>query len=233
MFASELYEEFLEYREPMLEIESFYTQLKERKIEALPKAIDEKQVINRNGLYYIQGLLCRTICLIEGVFLAANHYNPLVGILTVRAQFETTGALALLLDKLIKFHEGNLDARAMGTILEKMILGTRLCELIEDHEAPKSDSIMNYIDSVDIMLCGLGIDTEEYDFRKMYEFLSEFCHPNPYGLALTHRFDRGSACFSSVPSMSKREFGVITHLSFSLPLFMNFYDDALGKLRNA
>jgi len=230
MFTAELYKEFDKYKEDMSEIEDNYVEHKKRQLRSLTRPTEPDQLIIHNGVYYLQLLLCRSINLIEGVFLAVNVKNPLIAILATRAHFETTGALALFADKVTRFHKGTMDIRSIEKILQKLVLGTRFCELHDRFNAPKSENVMNYIDAIDKMLCGLGVENKEANFRKNYEFLSEFCHPNTYGVALTHQLVAGSAIFNTSPTLSEKEIALVKHICYSASLFILLYDDVLEKL---
>jgi hypothetical protein len=91
-------------------------------------------------------------------------------ILLARASMETCAALWYLSEIL----EGAVDAQVIGETdqhLMQLLLGTR----IDTDVLPKSENVLNFVDRVDKTIAG---------FRKQYEQLSEFAHPNWSGTVL-------------------------------------------------
>jgi hypothetical protein len=148
--------------------------------------------------------------------------------LNTRAHFEVTGALGYVLNLLGKYYDASKDKEEVQLHLNKLILGRRFGDLKKPFE---SINVLNLIDEADKVFNRMAKDKVNM-LRDAYEWLSEFCHPNSYGLIFKARkkVDRVIS-FSDVRKLSSDEFANIEYLRLSMPLFFNYYDQILRMIK--
>lgn len=113
-----------------------------------------------------------------------------MSVLALRAHFETTGALALLLKKYNQYLTNKIEQKDFEDNLRSLYLGIKDNQNLP--EAPNPQNAMKLIDSVDHFLKSYGLKGKL--FREGYDFLSEICHPNSFGYMLGHKIlDKGKA----------------------------------------
>lgn len=107
--------------------------------------------------------------------------------LSLRALFETTGSLALLLKKYNQYKNGTLQHDLFEDTIRRLYLGIK--DKTQLPEAPDPINVMTLIDSMDHYLKSkYGI--RDSKFRRFYDDLSERCHPNSFGYLLGHTIDK-------------------------------------------
>lgn len=182
-----------------------------------------KRLIGQNGIIIIHQLLRRSIALCDSTSTALDDENILTLALTVRAHFETTGVMALMKKKLETFYAEKLSFESIDEFLKSAMLGSRYIE--HDTEiVPKPVQAMNGIDSVDEFFKLLGI-TPVAQFRKQYDLLSEYCHPNFHGTSFTMEVtDTGVVFFDPRVRFQDHAEIVLHCLNMSLDLFFQFFD---------
>jgi hypothetical protein len=67
-------------------------------------------------------------------------------------------------------------------------------------------------------------------FRKSYDHLSEFCHPNDYGFQLTKKINSGIVTYYDSPILSKEHLSFIHNFLITAPAMIWFYDKAYELL---
>ncbi|TYS66353.1 hypothetical protein FZD47_02380 [Bacillus infantis] len=148
-----------------------------------------KTLIGQNSIVFIQTNLFRAQKLAYGYIDSLNKQNPLLGTLSARAHFETTGALALFLKRYLQYHRGKIDLELLDNTLKTLYLGVKDKAVIP--EAPDPFNVMKLIDAVDDVL-RTEYNFKEQIFRTYYNDLSETSHPNSFGYFLGHNFkDKG------------------------------------------
>jgi hypothetical protein len=141
--------------------------------------------------------------------------------LNTRAHFEVTGALGYVLNLLAKYYGASKEKEEIQFQLNRLILGRRYGDLKKPFE---SINVLTLIDEADKMFNRMANDKVNM-LRDSYEWLSEFCHPNSYGLIFKARkkVDR-MISFTDVRRLSQDEFDNIGYLRLSMPLFFDYYD---------
>lgn len=154
--------------------------------ELTPASPTPKNLIGQHCIVFLQTNLLRTKMLAKGYVDSLNKQDPLSAALTVRAYFETTGALAFLLKMYNQFREGTISEEDIEKVSSSLYLGVK--EKGELIDAPDPVSIMKLIDSADHFL-KKEYEVKDERFRKSYDALSEICHPNSFGYMLGYRID--------------------------------------------
>lgn len=137
-----------------------------------------KMVWKTNATY--QCLIRRTLDAVDGMRAAWNAGNLLTAITMARSLIEIAAIVRHLTDSIEKaIREKDVDA------LDKAVMsvgfGTRIEDLYEDElakEEYKAQNILTTIDKMDKKMFQDGIPR----LRKTYDFLSEFVHPNSFGI---------------------------------------------------
>jgi hypothetical protein len=142
--------------------------------------------IGQNCMVLLQTNLYRVKLLTKGYLEGLNKGNPLLSILNLRALFETTGSLALLLKKYNQYLEGVISHDVLDETIGKLYLGGKIKG--EHLTMPDPVNVMTLIDAVDHYLKQVGIRNSE--FRNSYDDLSERAHPNSFGYFLGHHIDK-------------------------------------------
>ncbi|MFD1772350.1 MULTISPECIES: hypothetical protein [Paenibacillus] len=147
-------------------------------IKTQSKLEKPERLLGENGLLYIQRTLYRSQVIIEGVVLSLNNRNVLMAILGVRSHIEITGTLTYLHKRLKSFYAGNISYEDLDRSLYRLSLGGK----VKDHsDMPDPIGVMDLIDSIDDYYKKIS-GSKEKMFRVAYDNLSEFCHPNCFGL---------------------------------------------------
>jgi hypothetical protein len=195
-------------------------------------ATNPKILFGYNGLHLCQLLLFRSKSLIEGSIVTLNHHNILSSLTCIRAHFETTGKMALLLKRLKSYYEGNIDFETIDKDLSRLFLGSRTFEL---EEVPDPVQVMDLIDSVDhyIKKYLLPHDAEDRKFRSLYDDLSDYCHPNFHGLCCGSEIDNieKAVVFHTTGTMQDIYFPIFFDLNMSSRLFLHFYEESANLLK--
>jgi hypothetical protein len=122
------------------------------------------------ALWFRESLCWRMAQLSRSALECFENKKLASAILLTRASMETCAALWYLSDIL----ESAVEVQAIGETdqrLMKLLLGTK----IDTNVLPKAENVLNFVDRVDKKISG---------FRKQYERLSEFAHPNWSGSVL-------------------------------------------------
>ncbi|GED55464.1 hypothetical protein EDM54_23835 [Brevibacillus borstelensis] len=216
------------------EIEKLLLEHSERYV-GISKPLPSKPVrlIGQNGVHYLQLSLSRSHSLIKGAILALNNKNPLLAILAVRAHFETTGGVSYLLKKLDSFYKQRISEELLNQSLKRLHFGVKLPEF-SPLNPPDPINVMSLIDSVDEMITKMPQNNGTIDFRRCYDNLSEFSHPNNLGMTMDVHFNKiGITRFYFSSQLPKSEFDMINyHLVITSGLFIHAYDECLKLLVN-
>lgn len=153
-----------------------------------PVSVRPKSLIGQNCMVFLQTNLFRTKMLAKGYIDGLNKQNAIVSTLSLRAYFETTGALALLFKKYNQYSQETISEEELSETLGSLYLGVK-SKGEELFDAPDPINVMNLIDAVDYFL-RTNYEIGDKKFRKSYDALSEVCHPNAFSYMLGHKVDR-------------------------------------------
>ncbi|AEY65764.1 hypothetical protein [Clostridium sp. BNL1100] len=214
----------------MQELEDCFSEYSSRFIYKMyPMPENTENLLGRNSMHYIQMALCRSRLLAEGVLTSLNTKNGLLAMLSVRAHLEVTGALAFFLKKLHNYYNNIITYQILNEALQRLILGTKTKELSENAPAPVN--VMTLIDAADEYL-GKTRNSGIKEFRKNYNYLSEYCHPDFFGITMQSRIDStGIATYSFFNHIKEQDFTFLNSLLLSLSTFFLLYDSILELLR--
>jgi hypothetical protein len=129
---------------------------------------------------YRQSMLYRTVALTSGCALCWNAGNSLCSMLTARALIET---IALLIDFESRLH-GLLDREDLAGIdqlIMRLSFSTRDQDWLAEHPDCEAVSVLTLVDKLSKL-------TDIDGLRRIYDMLSERCHPNSAG----HQFFFGT-----------------------------------------
>lgn len=207
----------------LIEYENRYIQ------KLVPQSSKPSRLVGQNGLHYIQLALYRSKLLIYGCISSMNSSNGMLGILSTRAHFEVTGAVAYFYKRLKSFYSSNITHEALDETLNRLTLGGRIKEL---ERAPDPINVMSLIDAADeyfkkIKKNGVSM------FRSSYDFLSEFCHPNYCGISIGADINKiGVVRYRDILELSKEDLVFFNYLLMSVNSFLLFYDLIFEMLRD-
>jgi hypothetical protein len=187
-----------------------------------------ERLLGQNGLHYIQLSLYRSTILIEGCSVAINHQNGLMTALGARAHFEITCAIAFFLKKLNSFYNGFITYENIDETLGRLTLGISSKGNIP--EAPDPISVMNMIDAADDLVKKRA-NVKKSIFRDSYDELSEFCHPNSFGIYMGTTVNKvGVIRYDNQLELHKKMFHFVNRLLITASAFLMFYDQAYEML---
>lgn len=173
------------YVDLIKEFEDFHFSNFISKLKPLP--VRPERLLGQNGLIYIQSALYRSYFLSKGVVDSLNNNNILSGLINVRAHFEMTGALGFLLRKLIQFYNNEISSEKFNECLLRLSLGVK--REVEMENVPAPINVMTMIDDADKLFKNMSKSKEKI-FRNSYDYLSEYCHPNSFGLQLSREINK-------------------------------------------
>lgn len=197
-----------------------------QRIKPLPSK--PSRLLGQNGLHYIQLSLFRSKALLEGVVTSVNSGNGLLAMLATRAHFETTGGLSCFFKKLRSFYDSVITYEELDKALFKLILGTRAGEI---EKVTESFNVLTMIDTVDEYFTHIS-PRRVQTFRKTYELLSEYCHPNFSGITIGAQWEKniGIVGFKQSLELLNEDLAVSSYLLISTTAFLRFYDMCFSLL---
>ena len=207
--------------------EKYYKDHNERyifKLKPLPQK--PKRLLGQNGLDYLQMALGRSRFLLDGIELSLNCGNMLLVALAARAHFEITGGVAYFLTKYKKFCNNEMTYDKIEPMVDKLILGTYDSELLKIHNAPRPIRVGKMIDAADSLFNQMS-NKERNIFRDCYNFLSEFCHPNNFGLNLVKMIDeKFIVTYFKKTHIMRKDISILPTILISVQSFLWYYDKA-------
>ncbi len=191
-------------------------------MKPLPKR--PQLLLGQNGFHFLQTSLFRSRKLMEGFVLSLNMNNPLVAVLTTRAHFEVTGAVAYFYKKLDSFYKGNIEYERVNEVLQKLTLGVKSKGNLM--HAPDPVNVMSLIDAADELFQKMSKSNEKI-FRAAYDDLSEICHPNSFGSILSADVNSdGLVKYKNKDEILTIKWFHIHDFSITISSFMYFYENA-------
>ncbi len=214
----------------MQELEDCYSEYSSRFIYKMyPMPENTTNLLGRNSMHYIQMALCRSKLLAEGVITALNAKNVLLAMLSARAHLEVTGALAFFFRKLHNYYSNVIPYEILNEALQRLILGSKSFEL--SGSAPAPVNVMTLIDAADEYLGKKG-KRDIKNFRENYNYLSEYCHPDFFGITMQSHIDNtGITTYSFFNHLKEQDFTFLKSLLISLSTFFFLYDSILELLK--
>jgi len=152
----------------------------------IPISGSPERLLGQNVLQYLQMALYRSYLLSCGVIDSVNNNNQLTIAINVRAHFEMTGAIAHLMRKMMSYYSNSIEYSELHDVIARLSLGIKGQER-ETWGAPEPINVMSMIDAAD-KLFGKLKGSKETMFRSSYDTLSEYCHPNSFGLQISCDF---------------------------------------------
>lgn len=190
------------------------------KIIPLPEKSDK--FLGQNSMFYIQLALCRSKLAVDGVISALKEQNILLVMLAVRAHFEVTGALAYYHKKVDNYYHDTIPYEVLNQSLHRLVMGVKSEE--REVHTPDPVNVMTMIDAADDFFREAEQESS-VSFRKKYGFMSEFCHPNFYGITMQSDInEQGVVHYKFGSHMEKKDLVVIRYLIESISAFLNLYD---------
>lgn len=230
MFSLEIKSQYPELYDDLTRIEECDLKYEERFYSKLESQKERPQrLLGHNASALIQKLLTRSRYLFQGFIRSFNDGNATVGFLSVRSHYETTGALACLLKWLQKFYGSKCTYEELDKMLYRLFMGGRFFPdktIPKYSHAPDSVNVLSLIDDVDTLFKQMGGTTDK-PFRKNYEYLSEFCHPNFLGISQGSKaiMPEGVYEFQYPPMIKNSEAKeLLYNLFLSISMFINFFD---------
>jgi hypothetical protein len=212
------------------ELERHYGELQKRFYSRTDSRSHHGKPIGANCVNYLLSTLVRGLSLLEGLATALNNHNVLPAYLIVRAHYEATGALAFFVREIRKFTCNESTKDQLFDTVRKMTLGMKKLPDKSDprhSRVPLIDNVLNYIDEVDKFIRRNSTLQKKAPFRNGYDFLSEFCHPNAYGLMVGRRIGGRIIEYEECPHFTEKHLRILlSHILISSPLFLVLFDRA-------
>ncbi|ULO04797.1 hypothetical protein H1230_16735 [Paenibacillus sp. 19GGS1-52] len=152
-----------------------------------------------------------------------------MAILGVRSHFEITGTIAFLYKRLVSFYKGNIDYDTLDRDLHVLSLGARVKEHVD---MPDPIGVMDLIDAIDDYFRKLS-GIKEKMFRTSYDHLSEFCHPNCFGLFMASEIDLESRIvhYHKPGNIQAENYWSVHLFLMSAESILNIYDKILDLIK--
>lgn len=212
------------------ELEKHYNHLKQRFYSRTISRSQQQKPLGANCVNYLLSILVRGVSLLEGLGTALNNHNVLPSFLIVRAHYEATGALAFFVRELKKYTECKCTESKLSTTVRKMTLGMKK---LPDKTNPRHsrvpliDNVLDYIDEADKFMKKNFTLNKKSPLRTNYDFLSEFCHPNAFGLMVDRTIKGRVIEYERSPQLSQKHLStLLLHILPSSLLFLVLFDHA-------
>ena len=213
------YENCIDYKK-----EHSHRMLRTMKLKKAPT----HELIGQNIILYIQLLLRRSFILLRGCVESIENDNALSAMLNIRAHYEVTGAIGYLASYIEKYYSKSINDDEIIKILSRLNLGRKMEDLKEPFE---SVNVLSMIDKADRLFMKKSGE-EKNILRDSYEWLSEFCHPNSYGLIGEGNFEKDGILEFEVPKKKILNiFSNIIYIDISMPIFFLFFDYIIEMLQ--
>lgn len=197
-----------------------------------------QRLLGQNGLKFLLSSLQRSRFLFTGLIDCLNRPNLTLSFLAVRSHFETTGSVAYYYSHLQQFYGGKIDFNKMDNILRRLSIGCKNFPVEEKKDPSWVDAInvLTLIDEADKLFNEMAKEKMNV-FRGSYDFLSEFCHPNLFGLTIHAEIINSRnptwVVFHKSPLLKKKEYStLISHLMISSHFFFPIYDKAFSIIKD-
>src|SRR5438876_998074 len=156
-----------------------------------------------------------------GIITAVNEDLAAILFLAARAHLEIAAMMAYLLWKCRGFRAGTIASAMLDETLQRLFLGRRV-EMDDDPPGvgvPTNEQaigVLTLIDSVDHLFEGEARREISGEFRKAYDWLSEFCHPNVQSRIADHVIDGGDVVFLRRPRLDESDIRMtLSHVRLS------------------
>ncbi len=238
MVSNEVQRTFEEFKkqDDIKDIENYYSAHRERCVEWMEITSKPEAKLGQNGFMYLQLALYRSKALMDGILTSIESRNPLTAFLSARAQLEVTAAVGYFLRKLQHYYDGSINSEELDTTLAALHLGERTKVIERPKQAREAINVITMIQNADKAMKESLSELESEAkpaIMGCYEMLSEYCHPNFSGISMSAeiREKEGTVQFADVQSFDDETIEYLTiPFRISMPLFFNFYDEALDLL---
>lgn len=188
-----------------------------------------ERLLGINGIHLLLKFLERSYDLLEGSIDTYSRHKTLQFYILVRSHFETTANLGYFLSNLRKFYNNEITVERIDEVVGKLSVGSRKKSPDNsDLVMPDSVSVLTTIDVVDKLL-----DRDINMFRNSYDTLSEFSHPNFFGISYKTKVsvEQGNVLFlSDRDSFERFAKGGLPKLLITANVFMMFYREAYSLI---
>ncbi len=198
----------------------FYKKHNKLFIPRLYTTLKNKDIVKYNITCYLQLILYRSKALLHNLFVSILLKNIIGVSLSIRAHYELAGCLGYLLNKIIKYKSGEIDKNELIKITDKLTLGTKN---IQQLKQITSINVITMIKQSDKLLNDIFYDDKNM-LMNNYEYLSEFCHPNSYGLIFSANIFKNYIKFHKYSHLNNMYFKLVRYITLSLIPFFLFFD---------
>lgn len=192
-----------------------------------------------NGIGFLTRSIQRSRLLFAEYVDNINRENIYSAFFTTRGHFETTASVAFFLDKLINFYNDKISYKELDDALFKLSLGSRAYPKAKHFpddptppNFPDAINVLTQIEKADKVFNSMRNNDELQIFRESYDFLSEFCHPNIFGLTLGSKvLDNFDVSFHKKRNFEERDLNLlINKIGISCGFFFIVYDQCYSLL---
>jgi len=216
------------------ELERFIPKYKQRYYyRLLPKWQEYARLIGHKGISFLLLSLQRSKSLFTGFIDCINTSNVVLAYLSTRAHLESTGSIAYSLSCLQKFYNNEISLNKIEETFSKLATSVRTLPNSDNfHKFPEPINVLTLIDTVDkLFKDNKGKNLKI--FRKCYDFLSEYCHPNMPGLLVgSHVTDDFELVIYEKSMFQDADFVIlINYMIISCTYFFDIYDRSFTLLK--
>jgi len=196
-----------------------------------------ERLLGQNGYVFLLCSLSRSRGLFSGMLDSMNQSNLALAFLAVRAHFETTGSVAYFFRYLQKFYGGEITYTQMDHVLRRLSLGGKEfpAEKKNDPHWVDAINVLTMIDEADRLFNEMAKGKVNI-FRESYNFLSEFCHPNLFGLRIFTDLNNSKVppqeyFYKTSEFKRKDPTSLLSHLNISCNFFFPIYDKCFSLIK--
>ena len=222
------------------QLEAYSSDYKKRfRSKILKLVIVPQRDLGWNGIGFLTRSLQRSRLLYAEFVDNINRENIYSAYFATRGHYETTASVAYFLDKVMNFYNNQISFKELDDALFKLSLGSRAYPKAEHFpdepmppEFPDAINVLTQIDKADKVFNSMRNSDELRIFRESYDFLSEFCHPNLFGLTVGSKvLDNFDLSFHIIRHLEERDFKIlINDMAISCGFFFIVYDKCYSLL---
>lgn len=190
------------------------------------------RLLGQNGITFLLNSLQRSRYVFTGFIACLNQAHVLLAYLAARAHFETTGSVAYFFRHLRKFYDGTISYERVDNILRRLSLGAKTYPSRDKHpDLPDPINVLTQVNAADKLFAEMGGHIKP--FRDCYDFLSEYCHPNFYGLTMGSEIvGKNTVVYSEKLEFKERDFGILVNdMLYGCGFFFHIYDECFSLIK--
>jgi len=197
------------------------------------KNVDGRERLAQNCLNFLLRTLLRSRLLYLDIVTEINESQMIAAFLSTRAHFESTGSIGYFSKYFRAYLKKDSRLEGLDKILRSLSLGGKTFPPKEkEPNRPDTVNVLTQIDAADQIFHEISKGEKIKPFRDIYDFLSEFCHPNWAGLSFGIKLgESGVVEFLEDSNWEEGDlFQIVNGVCISTRFFMFLYDTAFKNM---